>query len=156
VCTEAPRGWHPPRAATALAPCALLGGQAACPRSGPPLARRDASSGRTTAYKRGCQPPCARSCSTANPEPPPAPVEATTASLGSGRPKPPASAPTALPGTHCSSPARSLLPPNRPSLGIGSRGGHHRRPPVRPTADRSSPPITPPKRTLVGPRPFPC
>jgi hypothetical protein len=110
--TEAPRGWHPPRAATALASCVLPSGQAACPRSGPPLARRDASSERTDAYKTGCRPPCVRSRSTAYPEPPQAPVEATTASLGSGRPKPPASAPTALPCTapfsHRTAPRREL------------------------------------------------
>jgi hypothetical protein len=60
--TEAPRGRHPPRAAPALAPYALPRYPRAgrLPRSGPPLARRDASPERTTTYKRGRRPPRAR------------------------------------------------------------------------------------------------
>jgi hypothetical protein len=46
------------------------------------------------------------------PEPLSAPVEATTANLGSVQPNPPASAPTAFSCTHCCSPPRSRDPPS--------------------------------------------
>jgi hypothetical protein len=45
-------------------------------------------------------------------EPPPAPVEATTANLGYGRPIAPASAPTAFSCTCCCSPPRFRVPPS--------------------------------------------
>jgi hypothetical protein len=86
------------------------------------------------------------------PEPPPAPVEAATASLGSGRPKSPASAPTVSPCPYYSSPARFLSPRAAPHRELATAAAT-RRLPVCPPPGNPSPTAEPPNQTLATPTP---
>jgi hypothetical protein len=75
-----------------------------------PLSVRRSLGGSRFAYKGAAALASVRQAPSHRPEPPPAPVDAATTSIGSGRPKSPASAPTVSPCPHYSSPARFLSP----------------------------------------------
>jgi hypothetical protein len=102
-----------------------------------PSSVRRSLGGSRFAYKGASALASARRTPSHRPEPPPAPVEAATTSLGSSRLKSLASAPTISPCPHYISPARFLFPRAAPRWKLTAA--------VATTADRrcARPPATP-------------